>query len=48
MSSLLITGSQGLIGKALCKRLKETFYCVKVFDNSFPVDHPDYGDVYLS
>lgn len=45
MSSLLITGSQGLIGKALCKRLKADFYCVKVFDNSFPVDHPDYGDI---
>lgn len=45
MSSLLITGSQGLIGKALCKRLKAISYCIKLFDNSFSVDHPDYGDI---
>lgn len=45
MSIILITGSLGLIGQSLCKRLKGTSYHIKLFDNGFPHDNANYGDI---
>jgi UDP-glucose 4-epimerase len=45
MPTILITGSQGLIGKTLIKYLKNTPYQVKQLDINLPVNHPHYGDI---
>lgn len=42
---LLITGSEGLIGTALCERLKKLDIDVIRFDKKFSPHHPYYGDI---
>lgn len=45
MAKLLITGSEGLIGTAICERLKKLNIGVVHFDKKFPITHPYYGDI---
>jgi len=45
MKTILITGSSGLIGKVLCKKLKDSLYKIKRFDVNLPTEHPEYGDI---
>ena len=42
---ILVTGSEGLIGKALIRTLEEADLSVKRYDIQFPKEHSDYGDV---
>ncbi len=42
---ILITGSEGLIGRALSERLKKINLEVIHFDKKFPITHPYYGDI---
>lgn len=42
---ILITGSEGLIGRALSERLKKMNLEVIHFDKKFPTIHPYYGDI---
>ena len=44
-SKILITGSKGLIGSALKKRLYNLGFQVKGMDNSYPINHLEYGDI---
>jgi UDP-glucose 4-epimerase len=45
MAKILITGSEGLIGKTLREKLSATSYLPKRFDNSLPNTTVDYGDI---
>ena len=45
MSYILVTGSEGLIGKQLCLTLKKLGRSVQHFDIKFPKDHNDFGDI---
>ncbi|MEW9809276.1 MAG: NAD(P)-dependent oxidoreductase [Candidatus Symbiodolus clandestinus] len=45
MTTILVTGSNGLIGKTLCKRLHEADYTVRAIDNALPSSQADYGDI---
>lgn len=45
MTTILVTGSNGLIGKTLCKKLNEAAYKVRAIDNRLSSEHHDYGDV---
>ncbi|MFN7095405.1 MAG: NAD-dependent epimerase/dehydratase family protein, partial [Burkholderiales bacterium] len=45
MATIFITGSNGLIGKALCEQLKDSAYQIKRLDINLPSNHPDYGDI---
>lgn len=45
MSYILITGSEGLIGKNLCSVLERLGEPIKRFDIKFPQNHNDFGDV---
>jgi len=42
---ILITGSEGLIGTAICERLKKLKIDTVHFDKKFPLKHPYYGDI---
>lgn len=42
---ILITGSEGLIGRALSERLKKMNLEIIHFDKKFPTIHPYYGDI---
>ncbi len=44
-NKILITGSKGLIGSALKKRLHTFDLHVKGIDNSYPINHLEYGDI---
>jgi UDP-glucose 4-epimerase len=45
MPKILITGSAGLIGRALIPQLSQHNYQVKLFDKIYPSTHPNYGDI---
>lgn len=45
MKKILITGSNGLIGKRLTKALTDLGYEVQGCDIAHDQDHPDYGDI---
>ena len=45
MTKILLTGSAGLIGRALAPLLLERGYKVLPFDNSFPETTAGYGDI---
>jgi UDP-glucose 4-epimerase len=45
MATIVVTGSKGLIGKALCAALQQFSYSIKPFDINFPHAHPYYGDI---
>jgi UDP-glucose 4-epimerase len=45
MSYILVTGSEGLIGKQLCLSLEKLGKFVQRFDIKFPKNHNDYGDI---
>lgn len=45
MLSILITGSNGLIGKTLSSQLKKTTFEIKEVDINFPLTHPNFGDI---
>lgn len=42
---ILITGSEGLIGTAICERLKNLNINIVRFDKKFPLKHPYYGNL---
>ena len=42
---ILVTGSEGLIGKALVRDLKAVNFKVRRYDIKFPRDHHDYGNI---
>lgn len=42
---ILITGSEGLIGAAICERLNELNIETIHFDKKFPINNPYYGDI---
>ncbi|WMY95317.1 MAG: NAD(P)-dependent oxidoreductase (plasmid) [Arsenophonus sp.] len=44
MKKILITGSNGLIGQELCKKINKS-YIIKKFDNKLPVQSYSYGDI---
>ena len=43
--TILITGSEGLIGTALLERFKKQNIQVLRFDKKFSKGHPSYGDI---
>jgi len=45
MFYILVTGSEGLIGKKLCLSLEKLGKLVQRFDIKFPKKHKDFGDV---
>ena len=45
MSHVLVTGSEGLIGKALCTALEKAGNTIERFDIRFHQDHPDFGNI---
>lgn len=45
MSCILITGSEGLIGKQLCLALEKLGRSVQHFDIKFPKNHNNFGDI---
>lgn len=45
MTKILITGAEGLIGTAVCGRLKQLSIDIVRFDKKFPITHPYYGDI---
>jgi UDP-glucose 4-epimerase len=45
MSYILVTGSEGLIGKELVLSLEKLGKTVRHFDIKFPKNHNDYGDI---
>lgn len=45
MSYILVTGSEGLIGKQLCLSLERLGKSVKRFDIKLPKEHSDFGDI---
>ncbi|MGP1925045.1 MAG: NAD-dependent epimerase/dehydratase family protein [Arsenophonus sp. NEOnobi-MAG3] len=46
MRRILITGSSGLIGQVLCKKI-DKFYCIEKFDSKFHKESSEYGDILL-
>ncbi len=42
---VLVTGSHGLVGRALCLLLKRSGHQVVLFDSKFGVNHSSYGDI---
>jgi UDP-glucose 4-epimerase len=42
---ILITGSEGLIGTAICERLEKLDIEIIRFDKKFPTHHANYGDI---
>lgn len=46
MKKILITGSSGLIGQALCEKI-DKFYWIEKFDSKLPEDSSEYGDILL-
>jgi UDP-glucose 4-epimerase len=45
MSYILVTGSEGLIGKQLCLSLERLGKTVRRFDIKFPKNHDDFADI---
>ncbi len=45
MPEILITGSAGLIGRALSPLLSQHHFQIIDFDNIYPQTHPNYGDI---
>ena len=45
MSYILVTGSEGLIGKQICLALEKAGRNVQRFDIKFPKNHKDYGNI---